>query len=93
MQLSPKLLLIAIPSSIGLGISLLKSDARLSSAIPTDSPLPKVWTVRPIDAPTPVDKSTHQLLLDRQKQVSNLNLSCDCNGCRMAAAQAGVRIN
>ncbi len=92
MQLSPKLLLIAIPSSLGLGVSIAQTE-RLLPIEQNTAIVPTEWKIQPVEAPKMIGKSAHQVLLDRQKQLSNRDLSCDCNGCRVAAAQTGIKIN
>lgn len=92
MQLSQKLLLIAVPGSVGLGVSIVQTD-RLPSIEQNAAIVPTEWKIQPVEAPKIISKSAHQLLLDRQKQLSNRDLSCDCNGCRVAAAQTGIKIN
>jgi hypothetical protein len=92
MQLSPKLLLIAIPGSVGLGVSIVQAD-RLPSIEQHTAIVPTEWKIQTVEPPEIISKSAHQLLLDRQKQLSNRDLSCDCNGCRVAAAATGIKIN
>ncbi len=90
-QPSPKLLLLAIPGSVGLGMTLL--PANVSQPQPQIAEMPTEWKVQAVEVPKFDKKSMHQALLDRQKQVKDRNLSCDCNGCRVASAQVGIIIN
>jgi hypothetical protein len=92
MQLSPKLLLILIPSSIGFGIFARSTDRQLATdrAMPSQ---PTLWKIQPIEPPSIVRLSAHQAFLSRQNQSTNRNFSCDCNGCRVAAARVGIDIN
>ncbi len=90
-QLSPKLLLLAIPGSVGLGIANLPTD--IFQPQPQTAEMPTEWKVQAVETPKFDKKSMHQALLDRQKQVKDRNLSCDCNGCRVASAQVGITIN
>ena len=53
----------------------------------------KAWKIQPVAAPIIDPKSAHQALLARQKQLTDKNFSCDCNGCRVAALQVGVTLN
>jgi hypothetical protein len=53
----------------------------------------KVWKIQPVAMPTIDKKTAHQALLARQKQLADKNFSCDCNGCKVAAAQVGVTLN
>jgi hypothetical protein len=89
-QLSPKFLLLAIPGSVGLGIANLQTDTPSQTQIVE---MPTEWKVQAVETPKFDKKSMHQALLDRQKQVKDRNLSCDCNGCRVASAQVGITIN
>jgi hypothetical protein len=89
-QPSPKLLLLAIPGSVGLGIANLPAD---TPSQPQIVEMPTEWKVQAVETPKFDKKSMHQALLDRQKQVKDRNLSCDCNGCRVASAQVGIIIN
>jgi hypothetical protein len=91
MYLSPKLLLIAIPGSIGLGMTIGQINGTKSP--PQIAEMPTEWKVQTVEAPKIDQKSTHQAFLDRQQQLKDRNFSCDCNGCRIAAAQMGIRIN
>ncbi len=91
MHLSPKLLLLAIPSSVGLGLAIIPTNG--SQPQPQIAEMPTEWKVQPVEMPKFDKKSIHQVLLDRQKQLKDRNLGCDCNGCRVAAAQVGVVIN
>jgi hypothetical protein len=89
-QPSPKLLLLAIPGSVGLGIANLPTD---TPSQPQIVEMPTEWKVQVVETPKFDKKSMHQALLDRQKQLKDRNLSCDCNGCRVASAQVGITIN
>ena len=53
----------------------------------------KVWKIQPVAMPIIDKKTAHQALLARQKQLADKNFGCDCNGCRVAAAQVGVTLN
>jgi hypothetical protein len=89
--LSPKLLLIAIPSSIGLGMTIWQINGAKSP--PQIVEMPTEWKIQTVEAPKTDKKSIHQAFLDRQQQLKDRSFSCDCNGCRVAAAQIGIRIN
>jgi hypothetical protein len=91
MQLSRKLLLLAIPSSVGVGIASISHN--LDQPQPQAIELPTEWKVQSVPIPEIVNISAHQVLLERQKQLTNRDFSCDCNGCRVAAAQVGININ
>jgi hypothetical protein len=65
-----------------------------------DSPQPqpqpealKPWKIQPVPVPVIDARSAHQALLLRQKQLAGKEFSCDCNGCRVTAQQAGVTLN
>lgn len=88
-QLSPKLLLIAIPGSVGLVMAILPP----TGSQPQIVEMPTEWKIQTVEAPNLNNKSIHQALLDRQKQLKDREFSCDCNGCRVAAAQVGITIN
>jgi hypothetical protein len=91
MYRSPKLLLMVIPSSIGWGMTILPTNG---SPPPSQiAPMPTEWKVQSVQPPNPNQISIHRVFLDRQKQRSNRDFSCDCNGCRLAAAQKGIKIN
>jgi hypothetical protein len=90
-QLSPKLLLLAIPSSIGLGMVFAPNNG--SQSQPQIAEMPTEWKVQTVAVPKIDKKSIHQAFLDRQQQLKDRNFSCDCNGCRVAAAQVGITIN
>jgi hypothetical protein len=90
-QLSPKLLLLTIPGSVGLGIAIIPTQ--VSQSQPQTVEMPTEWKIQTVEAPTPDKKSIHQAFLDRQKQLKDRNFSCDCNGCRITAAQVGITIN
>ena len=90
-QLSPKLLLLAIPGSVGLGIANLPTD--ISQPQLQAAEMPTEWKVQAVGIPKFNKKSIHQVFLERQKQLTDRSLSCDCNGCRVAAAQVGITIN
>jgi hypothetical protein len=53
----------------------------------------KVWKIQPVAVPIIDQKTAHQALLARQKQLADKNFSCDCNGCRVTAQQVGVTLN
>jgi hypothetical protein len=53
----------------------------------------KVWKIQPVAVPIIDQKTAHQALLARQKQLADKNFSCDCNGCRVFAQQVGVTFN
>ena len=53
----------------------------------------KAWKIQPVAAPVIDQKSAHQALLARQKQLAEKSFSCDCNGCRITAQQLGVTLN
>lgn len=91
MQLSQKVLLLTIPSSIGLGIAIVSTNTAQSP--PEVAAAPTQWQIQAVETPTIVNKTPHQVFLERQKQLSNRDFSCDCNGCRLAAAQIGIKIN
>jgi hypothetical protein len=91
MQLSRKVLLFAIPSSLGVGIASISHN--LAQPQPQAIELPTEWKVQSVPIPAIVNISAHQVLLERQKQLTNRDFSCDCNGCRVAAAQVGININ
>ena len=88
-----KLLLLAIPGSIGLGMTILPTNLSQPQPQPQIAEIPTEWKVQAVEAPRPEKKSMHQALLDRQKQLKGRNLGCDCNGCRVASAQMGIIIN
>jgi hypothetical protein len=90
-QPSPKLLLLAIPGTVGLGMTILPIN--ISQPQPQIVEMPTEWKVQAVETPKFDKKSMHQALLDRQKQLKDRNLSCDCNGCRVASAQVGITIN
>ena len=90
-QPSPKLLLLAIPGSVGLGMTILPTNISQPQSQIAD--MPTEWKVQAVEVPKFDKKSMHQALLDRQKQLKDRNLSCDCNGCRVASAQMGITIN
>ena len=90
-QPSPKLLLLAIPGTVGLGMTILPTN--ISQPQPQIVEIPTEWKVQTVEAPKFDKKSMHQALLDRQKQLKAGNLGCDCNGCRVASAQTGIIIN
>ena len=91
MQLSRQLLLFAIPSSLGVGIASISHN--LAQPQPQAVELPTEWKVQSVRIPAIVNLSAHQVFLERQKQLANRDFSCDCNGCRLAAAQLGIKIN
>jgi hypothetical protein len=91
MQLPQKILLLTIPSSIGLGMVIVSTNTAQSQ--PEVVATPTQWQVQAVEIPKIVKKTPHQVLLERQKQRSNRDFSCDCNGCRLAAAQMGIKIN
>lgn len=65
-----------------------------NSPLPQPQPVTlKAWKIQPVAMPTIDPKTAHEALLARQKQLADKNFSCDCNGCRMAALQVGVRLN
>jgi hypothetical protein len=90
-QLSPKLLLLAIPGSVGLGMAIFPTQ--VSQSQPQIAKMPTEWKIQTVEAPKLDQKSIHQAFLDRQKQLKNRDFSCFCNGCRLAAAQMGITIN
>ena len=90
-QLSPKLLLLAFPGSVGIGIANLPTDTAQSQ--PQVVKMPTEWKIQTVAVPKVDKKSVHQIFLARQKQLKDLNFGCDCNGCRVAAAQVGITIN
>ena len=91
LYLRQKLLLIAVPGSIGLGV--IVTSANRSQSQPEVVEVPTEWKVQTVEMPKPDQKSIHQAFLDRQKQLKDRAFSCDCNGCRVAAAQMGITIN
>jgi hypothetical protein len=91
MQLPQKILLLTIPSSIGLGMLIVSTNTAQSQ--PEVAAVATQWKVQAVEIPKIVKKTPHQVLLERQKQRSNRDFSCDCNGCRLAAAQMGIKIN
>jgi hypothetical protein len=91
MHLLQKLLLLAIPGSVGAGVII--ASANTSQSQPQIAEIPTEWKVQTVEMPKIDQKSIHQAFLDRQKQLKDRNFSCDCNGCRLAAAQMGITIN
>jgi Skp family chaperone for outer membrane proteins len=92
MKLSQQLLLLSIPSSIGLGIAVVSTNTTTQSH-PELAVVPTQWRVQAVETPKIVSKTPHQVFVERQKQLSNRDFNCDCNGCRLAAAQMGIKIN
>lgn len=90
-QPSPKLLLLAIPGSVGLGMTILPTN--VSQPQPQIAEMPTEWKVQTVEMPKFDKKSIHQAFLERQTQLKDRNFGCDCNGCRVAAAQVGIMIN
>lgn len=91
MHLSPKLLLLAIPGSVGLGLAIVPTNG--SQPQPQIAEMPTEWKVQTVEMPKFDKKSIHQAFLERQTQLKDRTFSCDCNGCRVAAAQVGIMIN
>jgi hypothetical protein len=91
MHLSHKLLLLGIPGSVGLGLAIVPTNR--SQPQPQIAEMPTEWKIQTVEMPKIDKKSIHQAFLDRQKQLKDRNFSCDCNGCRVAAAQIGITIN
>ncbi len=92
MQLPHKLLLLAVPGSITLGGMAMVSTNTAQSQ-PEAPPTPTQWKVQVVETPKIVKKTAHEVFLARQQQLANRDFSCDCNGCRVAAAQVGININ
>ena len=90
MKTTTKLLLISIPSSIGLGMAI--SPRTIAQPQPKTDGLPKEWKVQSIAAPKIVPLTPHQALIAQQKLKSR-NFYCDCYSCRLAAAQRGITLN
>jgi ribonuclease I len=90
-QLSPKLLLIAIPGSVGFGMAIIPTQVSQSQSQTVE--MPTEWKIKTVAAPKLDKQSIHQAFLDRQKQLKDREFSCDCNGCRITAAQMGITIN
>ena len=93
LYLRQKLLLLAVPSSVGLGAIVTVTSGNTSQPQPETAKTPTEWKVQTVEMPKLDRKSIHQAFLDRQKQLKDRNFSCDCNGCRVAAAQMGITIN
>jgi hypothetical protein len=91
MNLLQKLLLLAVPGSVGVGVII--ASANTSQSQPQIAEMPTEWKVQTVEMPKLDKKSIHQAFLNRQKQLKDRNFSCDCNGCRLAAAQVGITIN
>lgn len=91
LYLRQKLLLLAVPSSLGLGAIVVSGNT--SQPQPETAKMPTEWKVQTVEMPKLDRKSIHQAFLDRQQQLKDRNFSCDCNGCRVAAAQVGIAIN
>jgi hypothetical protein len=92
MKLSQQLLLLSIPSSIGLGTVIVSTNTTTQSQ-PEITAVPTQWQVQAVETPKLISKTPHQVFVERQKQLSNRDFSCDCNGCRLAAAEMGIKIN
>ncbi len=91
LYLRQKLLLLAVPSSVGLGV--IVTSGNTSQPQPEVAEMPTEWKVQTVEMPKLDRQSIHQAFLARQKQLKDRNFSCDCNGCRVAAAQVGITIN
>jgi hypothetical protein len=91
MHLLQKLLLLSVPGSVGVGVII--ASANTSQPQPKVAEIPTEWKIQTVEIPKIDQKSIHQAFLDRQKQLKDRNFSCDCNGCRVAAAQIGIAIN
>jgi hypothetical protein len=92
MKLPQKLLLLTIPSSIGLGMAMVSTNTTARSQ-PEVAAVPTEWVLQAVETPKIVTKTPHQVFVERQNQLSNRDFNCDCNGCRLAAAQMGIKIN
>jgi hypothetical protein len=92
MQSPQKLLLLGIPSSIGLGMAMVSMNTIAQSQSDVAA-IPTKWQVQAVETPKIFNKTPHQVFVERQKQLSNRDFSCDCNGCRLAAAHLGIKIN
>jgi hypothetical protein len=92
MQLPHKLLSIAIPGSVALGGMAIVST-NTAQLQPEVTAIPTQWKIQVVETPQIVKKTPHQVFLARQQQSANRDFSCDCNGCRVAAANVGIKIN
>lgn len=92
MQLPNKLILLAIPGSVALG-GIAMVSTNIAESQPEEAAIPTQWKIQAVEIPKLVKKTPHQVFLARQEQLANRDFSCDCNGCRVAAAAVGVEIN
>ena len=83
------LLMLSVAGAIGVTYL---AQANPPQSQPEETTL-KPWKIQPVTAPTIDPKSAHQALIARQKQLTQKNFSCDCNGCRVTAQQLGVTLN
>ncbi len=90
MKITTKLLLISIPSSIGLGMAI--SPRTIAQSQPKIDGLPKEWKIQSIAVPKIVSQTPHEAFIAQQK-LKNRKFYCDCYSCRLAAAQQGITLN